>query len=196
MAETTVVAALGDSITAGTPLWDPDPNVRAAIGPAVDEESQWPYWVAQRDSRFVFRNHGVNLERTDQIRARLRDAVVGADALVVQGGINDVVQNRAPAETVRDIHQMIIEGKRAGLRVAVTDVLPWNNGYPEHYDAIVALNAAIAGVAGAESVALLPFYGTLEDPDRPGRMHPDWTVDGNHPSVEGHRRLAAVFELS
>jgi len=37
----TVVACLGDSITAGTPLWDPDPILRARIGTAADERSQW-----------------------------------------------------------------------------------------------------------------------------------------------------------
>nr|MBA2419840.1 hypothetical protein [Thermoleophilaceae bacterium] len=27
-----LVAALGDSITAGSPLWDPDPSLRASLG--------------------------------------------------------------------------------------------------------------------------------------------------------------------
>jgi lysophospholipase L1-like esterase len=41
-------------------------------------------------------------------------------------------------------------------------------------------------------VPVMPFYETLEDPDRPGRMREDWTADGNHPSVAGHRRLGEV----
>ena len=36
---------------------------------------------------------------------------------------------------------------------------------------------------------VLPFYATLEDPDRPGRMKEEWTSDGDHPSVEGYRLL-------
>lgn len=43
----TLVAALGDSITAGAPLWDPDPTVRALLGGAADERSQYEYWVAR-----------------------------------------------------------------------------------------------------------------------------------------------------
>ena len=64
---TTVVAALGDSIHAGSPYWDPDPDVRRQIGEQLDPQSQWEYWAAQRDSSLRFRNGGVYGERTDQI---------------------------------------------------------------------------------------------------------------------------------
>lgn len=37
--EATLVAALGDSITAGSPLWDPSPAVRDQL-PALDRRSQ------------------------------------------------------------------------------------------------------------------------------------------------------------
>jgi lysophospholipase L1-like esterase len=180
----TIVAALGDSITAGTPLWDPDPAVRDAIGGALDEQSQWPYWAMRADASVEIRNHGVNLERTDQIRARLAAAAHGAEAIVVQGGINDVVQRREPQETVENLRAMVRDARALGLRVAVTDLLPWNNGYPDQ---------GIAAMAADEGVPLLRFYATLEDPERPGRMRADWTDDGNHPSVEGHRRLATAF---
>ncbi len=50
----------------------------------------------------------------------------------------------------------------------------------------------IAELAHDESVPLLPFHDTLEDPDRTGRMRADWTSDGDHPSVEGYRRLGEV----
>ena len=39
---------------------------------------------------------------------------------------------------------------------------------------------------------MLPFHETLEDPQAPGRMKAEWTPDGNHPSVEGHRRLGEL----
>jgi hypothetical protein len=35
-----LVAVVGDSISAGSPLWDPDPAVRTRI-PVPDERSQW-----------------------------------------------------------------------------------------------------------------------------------------------------------
>jgi lysophospholipase L1-like esterase len=191
--KTIIVAALGDSITAGTPAWDPDPAVRARLG-ALNEASQWTYWAARENPALEFRNHGVDLERTDQIRERLSAAVQGADVLVVQGGINDVVQQRDPEATIDDLRAMVADAKRAGLRVLLTDVLPWNNGYPERFDTILTLNAAIAELARDEAVLLLPFYATLDDPDRPGRMRAEWTSDGNHPSVEGHRLLGMAVQ--
>ena len=190
-----IVAALGDSITAGTPLWDPNPDVRAAIDPnELAEESQWPYWAVRQHPSIEIRNHGVNLERTDQIAARFTAAADGADAIVIQGGINDVVQGRDPALTVGDLRDMVQRAKAVGLRVAVTDVLPWNNGWPDHYETILALNDAIAAMSRDEQVLLLPFYATLEDPERPGRMRKEDTSDGNHPTVHGHRRLATAFQ--
>ena len=72
--ESIVVACLGDSITAGSPLWDPDPGVRARIGAALDERSQWQWWAAHATPQLEFRNHGVNGERTDQIATRLNQA--------------------------------------------------------------------------------------------------------------------------
>src|SRR3712207_28109 len=68
----TVIAALGDSITAGSPYWDPDPIVRDRIGPDLDPDSQFPLWAEARLGRgYAVRNCGVFGERTDQIAARL-----------------------------------------------------------------------------------------------------------------------------
>jgi len=187
-----VVAALGDSITAGNPGWDPDPERRKLEDPGDDETSQYLYWAQARDPRLRCRNLGVGGERTDQIKARIAVAVAGADVLVVQGGINDIVQGRRLDLAANDLRAMVKEGKAAGLLVVIAEVLPWNNGWPDADPKIRALNEAIGGIGDEEDIRVLPFYGTLEDPERPGRMRPEWTADGNHPSVAGHQRLAAL----
>ena len=46
-----VVAALGDSITAGNLGWDPDPERRELEDPGDDETSQYLYWAQARDPR-------------------------------------------------------------------------------------------------------------------------------------------------
>ena len=183
-----IVACLGDSITAGSPLWDPDPDVRGRIE-SPDERSQWQWWAARRGEDLDFRNHGVCGQRTDEIAARLEDAARGADVLIVQGGINDVVQRRSVEEAARDLAGMVEHGLRLGLRVALADVLPWNNGDDRAAHDIVRLNTLVSAIAGEASVPLLPFHDTLADPERPSRMRDDWTDDGNHPSIEGHRLL-------
>lgn len=190
--ERILVAALGDSITAGSPGWDPDPAVRARIRPAADQKSQYEHWAALRDPRLEFRNCGVYGERVDEIAARLERCAAGVDVLVVQGGINDIAQRR-PVETAgENLRGIVRRGLELGLRVTIADVLPWNNGYPEADAPIRRLNDLIVALAADEGVPLLAFHRTLEDPERPGRMVHDWTSDGDHPSVEGYRRLGEL----
>jgi lysophospholipase L1-like esterase len=179
-----LVAVAGDSISAGSPLWDPDPAVRARL-PAPDERSQWQWWASRADPRLEFRTTAVYGERTDEIARRLDLVLDGADVLVVQGGINDVVQRRPVEEAARNLEAMLERGRAAGLAVAVTDVLPWNNGDARTADDIRSLNALIRRLGAP----LLPFHDTLADPADPTRMGKGLTDDGDHPSVEGHRLL-------
>jgi lysophospholipase L1-like esterase len=174
-----VVAVVGDSISAGSPLWDPDPAVRARI-PAPDERSQWQWWAARADPRLEFRTTAVHGERTDEIARRLELVLEGADVLVVQGGINDVVQRRPAEEAARNLEAMVDRGRDAGLHVALADVLPWPAGDARAAQEIARLNELIHAVDG---VTHLPFHDTL------ARAGFAWSDDGDHPSVESHRLL-------
>jgi lysophospholipase L1-like esterase len=167
-----IVATLGDSITQGSP-----------------GETSWQEWAAPKHPGVEFRNHGINGQRTDEILARFDDAVAGADALIVQGGINDIVQGREIEPAADNLREMVRRGKALGLPVALANVLPWNNGWPEAEPKVRRLNELVAEIAREEDVPLLQFHDTLEDPDGPGRMKAEWTFEGNHPSVEGYRRL-------
>ena len=178
----TVVCCLGDSITEGSPYWDS----RRRAG---DPEGQWEHWAGLLHPGLELRNHGIWGERTDQIAVRFEAAVAGAEALVVQGGINDLAQGLPPGAAAANLAAMVERGRAFGLRVVACDVLPWNNGRPGHAVAIRALNEQIHALG----VPVLPFYDTLEDPEQPGRMKPEWTnEDGDHPSIAGYRRLGEL----
>jgi lysophospholipase L1-like esterase len=181
----TRVAALGDSITAGSPLWDPGKQ-------SGDRTSQYEYWAARQDPTLEFRNCGVYGERTDEIAARLERCAEGADVLIVQGGINDIAQGRSVDLATENLRRMVRDGKARGLRVAAAELLPWNNGYPRADPDIRRLNQLIRELGAAEDVPVLRFYETLEDDERPGRMAGRWTDDGDHPSIEGYRRLGEL----
>ena len=112
--------------------------------------------------------------------------------LIVQGGINDIAQGRDVEAAASNLRSMVRRGKELGLRVALADVLPWNNGWPDAEPKIRRLNELIAEIARDEDVPLLPFHDTLEDEERPGRMRDDWTSDGDHPSTAGYKRLAEL----
>ena len=170
-----VIAALGDSITEGSPGLE-----------------GWDVWAACADPRLVIRNCGIYGQRTDEIALRFDDCARGADILVVQGGINDIAQGRDVADAADNLRAMVRRGTELGLRVALADVLPWNNGWPDAEPKIRRLNELLAAIAREEEVPLLPFHDTLEDPDRPGRMREEWTSDGDHPSTEGYKRLGEL----
>jgi len=118
--------------------------------------------------------------------------VHGAEVLVVQGGINDIAQRQPVEDAAANLRAMVTRGKELGLRVAIVDVLPWNNGWPDAEPQIRRLNALIAELARDERIPLLPFHDALEDPERPGRMRAEWTSDGDHPSIDGYRKLGEV----
>jgi lysophospholipase L1-like esterase len=169
------VAAVGDSITAGSP-WDDDPEIG------------WPAAAAAADPRLRFTVRAVYGKRTDEIAEWLDEAADGAEVLVVQGGINDIAQGRPVADAAANLREMIRRGQELGLRVTVANVLPWNNGWPRAVAPIEELNSLIAGMGAP----VLPFHETLEDPDAPNLMRREWTIEGDHPSVEGYRRLGEV----
>jgi lysophospholipase L1-like esterase len=191
-----LIAALGDSITAGSPLWDPDPRVRAQAPDQLNDQSQYEYWAQRRLGRNArFRNCGVFGERTDQIARRLDRCTRRAQVLIVQGGINDIAQGRPARAAADGLRAMVRRGRARGLRVALTDVLPWNNGHPRFTARIDELNRLIAQLGRDQRVPVLPFHDTLADPSRPGRMRAQFTVDGNHPDVSGYRLLGNAFSL-
>jgi lysophospholipase L1-like esterase len=175
----TLVAVVGDSISAGSPLWDPDPRVLARIGAGADERSQWQWWATKRDPSLQFRTRAEHGRRTDEIARFLDDVVDGADLLVVQGGINDIAQRVSVETAGGNLATIVDQGRGRGLGVALADVLPWPAGDDRAAREIERLNELIHAIAG---VTALPFHDTLAAVE-------GWSDDGDHPSVEGHRLL-------
>ncbi|MEA2496520.1 MAG: hypothetical protein QOJ29_4431 [Thermoleophilaceae bacterium] len=188
------VAALGDSITAGSPQWDPNPAIRAQLGDSVSPGSQYEYWAQkQLGPKVTIRNCGVFGERTDQIALRLDECARGASVLVVQGGINDIAQGRSPESAAANLARMVATAQRKKLRVVLVNVLPWNRGYPGAAPLIDRLNAAITLLGRNAHVPVVDFYKALDDPASPGRIRQTMTDDGDHPTVAGYRVLGELL---
>ena len=185
------MAAVGDSITAGNPGYDPHPELRRQLGLGSDPESQWEFWAQREHPDLEFRNCGGRGERTDEIETRFEECVTGADAVVIQGGINDLAGGFPPQAVLANLRGMVRAAKEENLDVAVADVLPYGPA-PQADPVIDELNRRIAAMARTTGATVLPFHRVLEDPDHQGRMKVEWTADGIHPSVEGYRRLGEL----
>jgi lysophospholipase L1-like esterase len=187
-----VIAAVGDSITAGNPGYERDPGLRKGLGFGDNPESQWEYWAQSEHPDLQIRNCGVRGQTTDEIAQRLTQCTQGVDGVVIQGGINDIVHGLPVEATTANLRGMVRSAKELDLDVALADVLPLNVGGGRADAVIAELNRRIHRIAHDEGVTLLPFHRVLEDPSAPGRMRPEWTTDGEHPSVEGYRRLGEL----
>jgi lysophospholipase L1-like esterase len=188
----TVVAALGDSITAGQPGYDPDPGRQNVFGFGDDPHSSYEYWAHKKNPSLVFRNCGHFGLRTDQIADRFDDCVDGAEALIVEGGINDIVQGIPVATAAANLREMVGKGKALEIPVAIASLLPWNIGPAGSAAQIRRLNGLIEAIGRSEDVPVLPFHQTLAAPSKPDQMPPRLTVEGEHPSVAGYRRLGLM----
>ena len=96
------------------------------------------------------------------------------------------------SEAAANLDAMVKRGESLGLKVEIAQLIPWNNGYPEYAGKIGALNRLIDRIGRARHVRVLPFYSVLDDPAHPGRMKNAWTADGDHPSIDGYRRLGEL----
>lgn len=186
-----MIAAVGDSITAGNPGYDPDRRVRKSPGFGNNPESQWEYWAQREHPDLQIRNCGVMGESTSEIAERFDECTQGVEGIVIQGGINDLREGIRGPVVLANLRGMIRAAKKLNLDIAVADLLPYGPA-PEADPIIDQLNHEIEGMARREKVTVLHFHRVLEDPRHPGRMRPDWTADGIHPSVKGYRRIGEL----
>jgi len=191
----TTIVALGDSTTAGTPLFKSP--VEAPPSGEGDERSQFAYWLMRANPAWDVRNRGVNGERSDQIRARWeRDVLAEKPAVVIIiAGVNDVYQGRPVEHVTRELRAMYDLAAAAGIPVVAGSIVPYNTATPEQNAAMHAINAWIR--AEAERDANITFADTRAAAARDD--NPDMlrgSPDGLHPDIDGYRSMATVIETA
>ena len=147
--------------------------------------------AARADPALEFRNCGVFGERTDEIALRLDECAAGADALIVQGGINDIAQGTPVAEAAaRPRARWSGRARTSGIPVALVDVLPWNNGHPAADAPIERAEPRDRADRREEGVPVLPVPRHARGPRRAG--HDARRADDRRrpSSIAGYRLLA------
>jgi acyl-CoA thioesterase-1 len=187
-----VIVALGDSTTAGTPLFLSP--VESPPDGSGDETSQFAYWLMRRHPEWRVYNAGVNGERTDQIAARFdRDVLAQAPRLVIiLAGVNDVYQGRPVEFITAQLRAMYDRAAAAGLPVVAASIVPYNTATPAQNAAMHAVNTWIAAEAARD--ANITFVDTRRATSRPDNGDKLLaSIDGLHPDVDGYRRMAEVL---
>lgn len=188
-----VIVALGDSTTAGTPGFKSP--IEAPPRGEGNPESQFAYWLMLRHPGSTVLNRGVNGERSDEIAARFDRDVLGATpaVVIIIAGVNDVYQGRPASHVTTQLRGMYDRAAAAGLPVVAGSIVPYNTATDEQNGKMREINAWIAAEAARDPRIL--FADTRAAAAAPGQ--PDLLAgspDGLHPDVQGYRRMAEALE--
>ena len=189
----TVIVALGDSTTAGTPAFTSP--VEAPPNGKGDATSQYAYWLMQRHPDWQVLNRGVNGERSDQIAARFDRDVLAShpQAVVILAGVNDVYQGRAVAVVEQQLRGMYDRARQAGIAVVAGSIIPYNVATAGQNGKMHEINAWIAAETTRDRnlrfVDTRKATAAANDVDRLSG-----SPDGLHPDVAGYRRMADALE--
>jgi lysophospholipase L1-like esterase len=187
-----IVVCLGDSTTAGTPLYKSP--LEAPPDGAGDERSQYAYWLRQARPQWQFLNRGVNGERSDEIAARFERDVLGQDAaaVIIIAGVNDVYQGRDASHVTQQLDDMYRRAHAHGLAVIAGSIVPYNTATADQNARMHAINAWIASEAASrEGLKFVDTRGAAASRDDPDRL--SGSPDGLHPDIDGYRAMAEAL---
>lgn len=190
-----LIVAMGDSTTAGTPGWQS--RIEAPPGGSGDQTSQYAWWLMQEEPDWEVLNHGVNGERSDQIRARFERDVIAhqPSTVVIIAGVNDVYQGRHAAHVIEQLSAMYSRAAEAKIAVVAGTIVPYNTATAEQNSRMRQINDWIRTYASRDSnVALVDTRAAVAAPGDPDRLFD--SPDGLHPSADGYKRMAAVIRAA
>lgn len=189
-AETTVIAALGDSLTHGYGL----PAEEGLIG-------QMQAWVTTKGADIRLINAGVSGDTTAGGRARLDWTLTpDVDAVIVELGGNDMMRGLAPQESLGNLREILATLKARELPTLLVG-LPASSNFGPEYKA--AFDAIYPELAAEFDAVLYPdifaaFRNELTDPTA---LTTYMQGDAIHPNAHGVARIVqdlgpVVLELA
>jgi acyl-CoA thioesterase-1 len=190
--EPILIAALGDSTTAGTPGYRSP--IEAPPDGEGNVESQFAYWLVEQHPHWRVLNRGVDGERSDEVAARFERDVLSRQphVLVVIAGVNDVYQERPIEHTKKHLRWIYNRAAEAGIPVVAGSILPYNTATADQNARMKAINAWIAGEATRDpNLTFVDTRAAVAATNNPNRLAS--SPDDLHPDVEGYRKVAAAI---
>jgi acyl-CoA thioesterase I len=169
--------ALGDSLTAGKDLEDPE----AQAYPAVLERL-----LREKGYNVAVTNAGLSGDTTADVLARLDWSLAEKpDIVLVALGSNDTFQGKKLPDIEKNIERILRRAEAAGAVTVLALLKTFPNLGPSYGDAYEKMFARLAERTGS---VLAPFLleGVAGDPSLN-------LPDGIHPNAEGHRRAAKTL---
>jgi len=170
-----IIAALGDSTTAGTPF-------------EKDPEGPYTAWLAKRHPEWDVRNYGVAGETTDQIRARFDTLLAeGPRYMIILGGANDIRQGLPLENTAKNLLYMYRRAKGKFVIPIAASVLPFDHASPIQNKQIRDLNRWIKKMTDKDRILFVDLHAIAAHPEAPEKLN--GTPDGFHPDLGVQRAM-------
>jgi len=180
--------ALGDSLTYGfAPFGRGLPYTSYLDNMVIAEQGR----RGLGDVDFVFVNLGVNGDTTRGMLGRLKSEVapIGADYVIVWGGINDLFGGRSPSEVMESLAKIYARARRLGVEpvaCTLTSIIQQNPIVPKIWE----LNDLIKAYCGENRIRLVDLFGATSDES--GLLVEGYSSDGAHLNAKGNRRIASA----
>lgn len=178
------VVALGDSITAGTPVLTEKPTGQAS-------PASWYTQALALEPRLVAGyNAGLPGDLTTGMLARFGRDVAAHDprVVVILGGTNDV-HAHTTEQVIGTLGRLADLSREAGA-VPVLATIPPRTDADRYAERVLDLNAAIRALGRSTGTTVIDFHAAVADDA--GGWRPGFSGDGVHPSQAGARAMAEV----
>lgn len=189
-----VIVAMGDSTTAGTPLFKS--SIEDPPDGSGDPTSAYAYWLVHAHPEWRLRNRGVNGERSDEIAARFeRDAITDRPHVVVLiAGVNDVYQGRPVEHVTTELRGMYDRAREAGIPVVAGSIVPFNTATAEQNAKMHEINEWIKAQAKRDpNLSFVDTRKAVAAKDNPDKLAS--SGDNLHPDIAGYRKMAEAIEV-
>jgi len=143
------------------------------------------------DVDFIFVNLGVNGDTTRGMLGRLDSEVapIGANYVIVWGGINDLFGGKSPSEVMENLGKIYARARDLGVKpvaCTLTSIIEQNSIVPTIWE----LNDIIKAYCAENHIQLVDLFGATSDES--GLLLEGYSSDGAHLNAKGNRRIASV----
>jgi lysophospholipase L1-like esterase len=186
----TVIVALGDSTTAGTPF--ARSPLEAPPNGSGDPEGQYSYWIMHWRPDWEVLNYGIAGQTSIQIRARFDDILDrGPRYVIILAGVNDIYQGLPNNVTAENLLWMYQQAQAHSIMPVAATVLPFDQATPAQSKAIEELNVWIKNAAEKMRIPVADSNAAVRDPENPYKLSE--SPDGIHPDVGGYRKMGQAL---
>jgi lysophospholipase L1-like esterase len=165
-----------------------------------NDSTDWPFLMqsATMHSTAIAGQKLITMATTFESQFDQQIADYNIDFAVVQGGVNDVMQDIDLASMENAVTSMASIAESRSMPLLVVNIAPWTHATTQaQRDEIDAYNSWLGATYGSgDMTAVADIYSLLVDPAVPQQMNPIYDADGVHPNPAGFLVIAGAVDTT